>query len=91
VHIALREGDRDFFRVEALLDRLLRVEEDPPVVRGLDPGANHEVDAAIAQSESDEEKRILGRVRKKFVMVGRFDSLDIKHEMPVTIRRGNGK
>ena len=49
------------------------------------------IDESIARAESDEERQILRRVRKKFKMMGRFDSLDIKHEMPVTIKRGNGE
>jgi hypothetical protein len=50
-----------------------------------------DIDASIAQAETDEEKRILMRVRRKFELIGRFDELDINHEMPVTIRGGDKK
>lgn len=43
----------------------------------------------LAQAGSDEEKRVLGRVKLKYELVGRFDTFNIKHEMPVTRIGGN--
>jgi len=49
-----------------------------------------EVLAAIdihIEKASDAEKEILKRVREKFEIIGRFQNFNIKHKMPVTIRR----
>ena len=58
---ALREGDDDAGRVEAVLQGLLEVEEDVPVVRALDPGADGHVDAALAQVLHDDRRGGVGQ------------------------------
>src|SRR5210317_117472 len=49
VNVLLREREGDAFLVEALLDRLGKVEHHAPVVSRLDPGAYDEVDTAVCE------------------------------------------
>ncbi len=72
VDVALREGDGDAFRFEALLGRLGQVEQHGPIVRGLGPAAQVEIDRAIGQLLDQYLRRRVGR-REKFLMA-RFHS-----------------
>lgn len=46
-----------------------------------------EIDSYLETSTSDQEKEVLRRIRKKFEIIAGFDNFNIKHKMPVTIRR----
>jgi len=60
MHILLRERNTDAFGVESFLDALLNCKEDIPVLGGLDPGPNREVDTAVCQlHHADRRSRIL--------------------------------
>ena len=49
MHVLLREGNGDTFLIEALLNGLLKVKEDTPVVLLLAPRADIEVHAAVGE------------------------------------------
>ena len=65
INVLLRERERDALLVEALLDRLGEVEEYAPVVRGLDPRAYDEVDAAVGEFRDGD--RAFGLIENAFV------------------------
>ncbi len=50
-----------------------------------------DIDAGIANAKDSDEMNIRKHIKKKFEMMGKFDTLDINHEMRVTIIRRNGK
>ena len=60
MHVALGEGDGDALGVEALLDRLVEVEPQGPVVTGGGPAAQVEVDRAVGQLLDQDLGRGLG-------------------------------
>ena len=49
VNVPLRIGDRDAFFVETFLDLFRQIEMSRPVIRGIHPGSDDEIDAVIAE------------------------------------------
>lgn len=52
VHVPLGIGDTDSLGIEGFFDRFLGVQVDSPVIRGLDPGADHEIHAAAGMADT---------------------------------------
>ena len=57
MNIPLREGNRDAFRIEALLNLFLGVEAHVPVIRRLHPWTHHEIDAAVGELQDGNRGR----------------------------------
>ena len=60
MHRQLWERETDTFGIEGRIDRLIRIEENTPVIRTFHPCTDHHIDTAVGQgTQGNERSRII--------------------------------